>query len=113
MEAATIQIATSVWNVEALTGYKPITTFWGDFSKAEHFGVEAVKDTFRCAFAEWKDNYKYLTELVMVLNHKIWQWYERNEELGRIYNRLWEEADGYACESLKGEELNYFYTILD
>lgn len=113
METAAIQIVTSAWNVEELTGYKPITTFWSDFSVAENFGVEAVKDTFKRAFSEWKDNYKYLTELVMVLNHKIWQWYERNGELGRVYNDLWEEADNYACETLQGEELNYFYVTLD
>ena len=113
METTTIQIVTSVWNIEETTGYKPITTFWGDFSIAEKFGVKAVNDTFKRAFEEWKDNYKFLTELVMVLNHKIWQWYEKNDELARVYNALWEEADNYGCENLKGEELDYFYETLD
>ena len=49
----------------------------------------------------------------MVLNHKIWQWYEKNDELARVYNALWEEADNYGCENLKGEELDYFYETLD
>ena len=31
----TITIKTTGWNVEAMTGYKPITTFWTDFSIAE------------------------------------------------------------------------------
>lgn len=113
MEAATIQIATSVWSIEEMTGYKPLTTFWSDFSIAEKSGMGAVKDTFKRAFEEWKDNYKFLTELVMVLNHKIWQWYEKNEALARVYNSLWEEADNYGCENLKGEELEYFYETLD
>lgn len=113
METTAIQIVTSVWNVEKITGYKPITTFWQDFSIAENFGVEAVKQTFEIALNEWKGNYKYLTELVMVLNHKIWQWYERNGELGRLYNDLWKEADNYATKFLKGKELEYFYEILD
>jgi len=113
METATIQVVASVWNVEEMTGYKPITTFWNDFSIADHFGVEGVKDTYKRAFAEWKDNYKFLTELVMVLNHKIWQWYERNDELARAYNDLWEEADLYAQENLKGEALEYFYNVTD
>ena len=77
METTTIQIVTSVWNIEKMTGYKPLTTFWSDFSMAEQFGIEAVKDTFKRAFEEWKGDYKFLTELVMVLNHKIWQWYEK------------------------------------
>lgn len=29
METTTIQIVTSVWNIEETTGYKPLTTFWG------------------------------------------------------------------------------------
>ena len=103
----------SVWNIEAMTGYKPQTTFWMDFSIADNFGISAVKDTFNRAFEEWKNNYIYLTELVMVLNHKIWEHYETNEPLARVYNDLWERADNYAREHLKGEELSYFYRTTD
>lgn len=109
----TIQIVQSVWNVERMTGYKPLTTFWNDFSIAEKFGKEAVKNTFNRAFEGSKDNYKYLTELVMVLNHKIWQWHEKDEELAQVYNALWEETDIFGCENLKGDELDYFYETLD
>ena len=69
-----IFVKVPVWNIESETGYKPMTTFWQDFSIADAFGVAAVEDTFKRAFNEWKGNYKYLTELVMVLNHKIAQW---------------------------------------
>ena len=113
METATIQFVTPMWNIEKMTGHKPLTTFWNDFSTAEQFGIEAVKGTFKRAFEEWKGDYKFLTELVMVLNHKIWQWYEKNDELARVYNALWEEADNYGCENLKGGELDYFYETLD
>lgn len=102
-----------MWNIEAMCGYKPQTTFWDDFSIADAFGVNAIKDTYNRAFEEWKSNHIYLTELVMVLNHKIWQWYERNETIARVYNELWEKADLYACENLKGEELSYFYSTTD
>lgn len=66
-----VTVKVPVWNIESLCGYKPMTTFWQDFSIADAFGIAAVVDTFKRAFKEWKDNYKYLTELVMVLNHKI------------------------------------------
>ena len=89
------------------------TTFWQDFSIADKFGIQAVKDTFNRAFEEWKNNYIYLTELVMVLNHKIWEHYETNEPLARVYNDLWERADEYAYTNLKGEELSYFYRTTD
>ena len=39
------------WNVEELCGYKPITTFWDDFTIAEAFGIDAIRDTFNRAFA--------------------------------------------------------------
>ena len=78
------------------TGYECFTTFFEDFTIAEKFGLNAVKDTFNRAFKEWKSNYKYLTELTMVLNWKIWQYYEKNEKLAELYNSLWEKADTYA-----------------
>ena len=77
-------------------GYEMQTTFWMDFSIADKFGTSAIKDTFKRAFKEWKTNYIYLTELVIVLNHKIWQYYEKNDTYAKLYNDLWEEADNYA-----------------
>lgn len=96
-----------------LFDYECITTFWEDFTIAEAFGEKVIRDTFNRAFNEWKTNYKYLTELVMVLNHKIWQWYERNETYAKAYNELWEQADLYACENLQGDEARYFYRVTD
>ena len=101
------------WNIEEMTGYKPITTFYEDFSIADRFGISAIKDTFKRAFENWKDNYKYLTELVMALNWKIWEHYENNEKVARVYSDLWEKADGYAMDNLKGEELKYFLSTTD
>jgi len=89
------------------------TSFMVDFSIAECFGMDAIKDTFNRAFNEWKNNYEYLTELVIVLNWKIWEWYEKNEEVARLYNDLWEKADGYACDTLEGEQAEYFFNMTD
>jgi len=94
-------------------GYETKTTFWNDFSIADHYGIDAIKDTYERAMKAWKDNCEYLTELVMVLNWKIWAWYETDEEVARVYNRLWEKADAYATSHLKGEELSYFYRTTD
>lgn len=51
--------------------YELQTTFWNDFTIADHFGLAGIQDTFNRAFEEWKDNCKYLTELTLVLNHKV------------------------------------------
>ena len=93
--------------------YEYKATFWMDFSIADHFGIKAVRDTYRRAFREWKDNTEYLTELVMVLNHKLWQWYERNEILARVYNELWEKTANYAETTLTGEDLEYYLNTTD
>ena len=89
-------------------------TFFMDFSIADVFGANAVKDTFNRAFKEWKDNYKMLTALVITLNHKIWQHYEaENNELALVYDKLWKEADQYAFDTLKDDELKYFIEVTD
>ena len=93
--------------------YEFSTSFWMDFSIAEKFGITSVVDTYQRAFEAWKSNYQYLTELVMVLNHKIWQHYKTDEDLARVYNELWMQADRYACENLTGDELTYFFRVTD
>lgn len=95
-------------------GYEPKTTFWDDFTIADHYGIPAIEDTFKRAFNEWKTDYIYLTELVMVLNHKLWSWWDRKDyEKAEIYDRLWRKADNYARENLKDDELRYFYQTID
>ena len=90
------------------------TTFWQDFSIADAFGVKAIKDTYKRAFEEWKSDYRYLTDLVMVVNHKCWQHYEKgNNELSQLYSDLYYEADAYACENLKSDELSYYFRVTD
>ena len=77
------------------------------------FGLNAIQDTYNRAFNEWKNDYKYLTELVMILNWKIWSHYEKHREYADLYNKLYEETNTYAYEHLKGEELSYFYRVTD
>lgn len=100
------------WNIEAMTGYKPITTFYRDFSIADKFGIDAVKDTYKRAFNEWKSDYKYLTELVMVLNWKSWE-HENNVEYCQLYCDLFYELQDYAYKNLKDEALSYFIRTTD
>lgn len=101
------------WRIEEMTGYKPKTTFYTDFSIADAYGLEAIRDTYERAMERWKEDYVFLTELVMALNWKIWEHYETNEKYARLYDRLWRKADSYACSHLKGEELAYFYRTTD
>lgn len=93
---------------------RPSSTFYADLSVADVYGAEAVRDTYARAFGEWKSDHKMLTELVAALNHKIWYWHEQgDEEYAKLYDGLWKEADGWAMDNLKGEELSYFLEVLD
>lgn len=94
-------------------GYELQTTFWDDFSIADRFGLSAIQDTFNRAFREWKEDHEYLTELVLVLNHKIWQYHEKLPKYATLYNTLYEQANQYAKENLKDEELRYFFDVTD
>lgn len=101
---------------EAVANHNFSTTFWMDFSIADRFGVKAVKDTYHRAFKAWKHDYRYLTDLVIVLNHKIWQHYDDgkgNQVLAKCYDELWKKADAYAVKHLKDEEAKYFFEMTD
>lgn len=93
---------------------RPDSTFYADFSVADYYGEKAIQDTFNRAFNGWKSNCKMFTELTAMLNHKIWFWWEHNiNEYGELYNKLWQKADEYGCNTFKGEEAKYFFSVLD
>lgn len=105
----------SKWNIEAETGYKPQTTFWEDFSIADRFGLDAIRDTYQRSMESWKTNHIYLTELVMVLNWKCWQHnsIDGHQAFMELYSDLFYECREYALDHLTGEELNYFLRTTD
>lgn len=93
---------------------RPDSTFYADFSVADVYGSKAIEDTYKRAFNEWKSNVQMFTELVAMLNHKLWYWHEAGiEEYSRLYDKLWKEADAYGMENFKGEDATYFYYVLD
>ncbi len=102
-----------VWNITELCGYEPKTTFWMDFSIADRYGLDAIQDTYNRAFAGWKTNAVYLTEMVMVLNHKMWSFYQKDNDKYELYLKLYEQADQYAVRNLKDADLSYYYRTTD
>lgn len=94
--------------------YKLMTTFWSDFTIADHFGIAAIEDTYKRAFSEWKTDVVYITELTMVLNWKIFEWWEHgNQEYAEVYDTLWKKTDEYCMKHLKGKELDYYIRTTD
>lgn len=91
------------------------TTFMSDFTIAEQFGPAAVQDTYERVFQQWHDDYRYLTDLVIVLNRKLWSHWEEDPDspFTALYNELWAAANDCALDNLKGPQLAYFIEQVD
>lgn len=100
-------------SLEKMLDYKFESTFWEEFSIAEDYGKDAVKEHYDLVFSQWKDNIKFLTELVLVLNIKIFIWYGVDDTIGKMYDQLWKETDSYALNTLKSDDLHYYLHTLD
>ncbi len=96
-----------------MSGYQTITSFYYDFSIADRFGEEAVRKTYKDAMRSWKHDYRYITELYLVLNHKIWELYEKNKSLAKVYDELWRDCGCWCDENFSKDELLYFYNTID
>lgn len=90
-------------------GYKEITTYASDFDNADMFGAKAIMDTYTKAFEEAKDDYRYLTELNMVLKHKCVKWLDqKNKARFELYYDLLIDVAFHASCTLRDDELEYF-----
>lgn len=99
--------------IKSLNGYETKTTFWSDFSIADAFGNAAIIDTFERAFKEWCKDVEYITELSLVLNHKGWFYYDRDNERAKLYFNLYNEVDDWCRMNLQGEDAEYYFRVTD
>lgn len=97
-----------------VNGYETKTTFWDDFTIADAYGESAIKDTYERAFESWKDNVEFVTELVLVLNWKCWDFYYKGKsKLSDLYSKLYYKAHHWCCSHLKGDDFDYYFSIVD
>jgi hypothetical protein len=119
--------------LEQFGNYKRQTTFYSDLSLAEWTsGIDGIKDTFKKVMKSWGKNLKYITEFVMCLNHKAWEFADKDflsrqnrllwvtteqqkDELACLYTELYEQAYAEVENTFKddSESLSYFYDVLD
>ena len=101
--------------LSGFTDWRPTQLYWQRFSIAEEFGSEEIKRVYEEILGESKKDYKLLTELVMILNHK--SWFHCNDIKGssfcNLYANLFRKAKKYAEDRLKGDELSYFLDTID
>lgn len=86
---------------------------------AERHGKKAVRDKAKELFEDAKDSIIKITELVLVLNWKAWEW-EKSEsydtiarELTGTYSDLYEKYDNYVLSHFTGDDLVYFLETTD
>ena len=101
----------------SVLGYEYITTADNDFFVAELFSNDeesAVRETYNTLFDAFKDDYKRLTELVMVLNWRHFAHYEKgNIELFKVYQELYLKLHEYCLDNLKDEAVEYYLNTTD
>ena len=104
---------------EGMNGYKRKTTFFADFSIADYLlGVEpdAIEQTYKNAFKSWRKDFEMWAEIVLVLNHKSWFWYENDEQdLSMKYSDLYLQAKDVFWEE-HGENqkaVDYWFEWID
>ena len=66
-------------------------------------------------FFEFKGGKGVATSIgvLLVLNWKIWSYYETNKELSEVYNDLWIQLDQWCINNLTGDALKYYYSTTD
>ena len=89
------------------------TTFFSDLSIAEYYGTTAVMETYKNVMKSWKTDINYMCEWVIALNQKIWQHYESNPELGKLYDELWRMADEFCMDKFEGDDLTAYLNYVD
>ena len=114
-------------NLSDMGSFVPKYTFYGDFSISDWYGVSSVKDTYKNVIKSWGSDYKALTEIVMVLNHKSWSFHnkvdssylncseEKRVAMVSLYAELYEKADAEFRKRFKGndEAMQYYYEVTD
>lgn len=99
--------------MQTLMGYKFTTTLVNDFQIASVFGEDAVRDTYKRVFKQWKHDIVWMTEMYIALNWEIWRLYESDEKLARVYDELWQTLGEYVCENFKDDDLRFFFEVTD
>jgi hypothetical protein len=94
-------------------GYELKTTFWDDFTIADKFGVDAIKDTFNRSFENWKENIIYVTELAMVMSWKSCHYYNKNEVYMNLYSELYHKVDEWCMGHFINSDLIYYIDTTD
>lgn len=97
---------------ENILGYKPYSTYSTAFLIADTRGVSDIELVYNMSFEQATVlGYKFLTELVLILEEKTMEHFLKNQEYHNLYLDLWKKADEHAVKTLTGTELDYYFNM--
>lgn len=97
-------------------GVAPEYTFFTDFDIACHFGVSAIKDTYRRVLESWGDNYKAMTEVSLCLNLLCWDYYENGKmAISGCLSDLYYDSRDFFYEKYENDKvaLHHYFVMTD
>lgn len=122
-------------NLACMSGYERKYTFYADFGIAEFCEVykmdtDAVKDTYKRVVESWGKDIKAMAEVVMVLNHKIWAFYDNvdssylhcseewRQHFMEVYQNLYDECVNfidsmYNIGVYNDADMSYYWQVTD
>lgn len=115
-----------MWQIEAGNIIKHndgfSTTFINDFMLAVPRGESAIKETYDRCVKEWKDDYRYFTDIVIATNMLCWHYdglsksmTDQARKLSRLFGDLYYQARDkfYDLFENNKEACDYFFEETD
>lgn len=100
---------------QAPFGIEQEYTFYQDFQIADRVGgKEGVLDTWQ-RVQHWADNPQAWGEVSCALNWRLWDLAETNEEIARLYEKLWMQSQeiGWARGNKDKEYARVYFKVTD
>lgn len=97
---------------------KYYSQLWKELDALDEIGVDYLEEQTENLFRQYRDDIEKLTEWVMVINHKCWDYHEKHEPLAsdiysKLYYKYYEEAINYLDKENRKDDLSYFIRTLD
>ena len=100
---------------QAPFGIQQEFTFYQDFQIADMVGAKKdIEDTYRRA-KQWVDNPVAWGEVTCALNWRLWDLYQTNEPIAKLYEKLYFEAKelAYARGDKDKEYARKYFKVVD
>lgn len=95
-------------------GYERKYMFYRDLSIADRHDEKSVKEMYNKVVISCISDVKAFTEFVLSLNYKTWEMNARGRSnYVNLYSELFYKANELAYKTFNGEDLNYYYNIIE